>query len=194
MINSCYSDLDYKAARNEAEGDVYRFPSFITKVGVNSNRLCKLNAGWTTGVCLPGERIFFLPHQILAWSRTRTASHTVSIWTLIPTYKRGRSWLFLFVWWQEVRNRWSVTSPFSTQLRCMVSWREKYLNFCWHSQTLAWACSSCLAVFAICICPEGLMETNRRTLSWTAIRRLSSPQLSPCTDHVMPTAMYCTTV
>ena len=38
------------------------------------------------------------------------------------------------------------------------------------------------------------METNRRTLSRTTIPRLSSPLPSPYTDHVMPTAMYCTIV
>ena len=38
------------------------------------------------------------------------------------------------------------------------------------------------------------METNRKTLSRTTIPGLSSPQLSPYTDHVMPTAMYCMTV
>ena len=175
MISSRYSDPDYKIERNEAEGDVCRFPSVLTKIGVNSNRLCKLHAGWTTGVCLPGEIIFLLPHQILAWSRTRTESHPVGIWTLVLAYKGGRSWIFLFVWWQEFRNIWSLTSPLSKQLHCMVLCREKYLNFCWHSQTLAWACSSCLAVFVICICPEGLMETIRRTLSRTIISRLSSP-------------------
>jgi hypothetical protein len=175
MISSCYSDPDYKTARNEAEGDVYRFPSFLTKIGVNSNRLCMLHAGWTTGVFLPGEIIFLLPHQILTSSRARTASHPVGLWTLVPAYKGGRSWLFLFVWWHESRNIWSLTSPLSTQLHCMVLCSEKYLNFCWQSQTLAWACSSCLSVFVICICPEGLMETIRRTLSRTIISRLSSP-------------------
>lgn len=140
------------------------------------------------------ERIFLLPHQIFAWSRTHTASHPVGIWNLVPAHKRGQNWPFLFVWWHEVRNIWSLTSPLSTQLHCMVLWREKYLNFCWQSQTLAWAFSSCLAGFAICICPEGLMETNCRTLNRTIIPRLSSPKLSPYTDHVMPTAIYCTTV
>ena len=38
----CSSDPCYKTARNEAEGDVYRFTFFLTKVGVNSNSLSNL--------------------------------------------------------------------------------------------------------------------------------------------------------
>jgi hypothetical protein len=80
MIGSCSLDPDYETVRNVTEDEAYMFPSFLTKVGVNSNRLCKLNTVWTTGVCLPGEIIFLLPHQTLVWSRTRTASHLVGIW------------------------------------------------------------------------------------------------------------------